>query len=261
VKSPAAGQIFETDGSQTFTFDEVLINQTDPHGLGGFAFDINFDPTVWQQPTIDLSPAVALFSSAGRTLDCSISILGNGIDHVVCASSGTIGVGPVFGGAQVIAHVTMTPLEVVTEQVRPNKENGLVSPIKDTGVTVTNTCGQPLNDGSIQPLPGQPECQGNPLPGVGPGGALPQSMTVVTVRRLEADVTMDCSVDIADMQAEASRFGMSTGNLLYNVFYDVNLPLQHGDGEIDINDIQFVYGRFGSTCQNPIPPQSPQPLP
>ena len=30
-----------------------------------------------------------------------------------------------------------------------------------------------------------------------------------------------------------------------------------GDGDIDINDLQFVYGRFGSTCANPWPAQPP----
>ena len=160
-----------------------------------------------------------------------------------------------------MAHVTLVPLEIVSEQVRPNKENGLVTPVKDTAVTLTNTCGQPLNDGSSQPVPGQPECQGVPLVGVGPGGVMPGSATSVTVRRLEGDITKDCTVDISDMQAESSRFGMSVGNVLYNIFYDVNLPLQNGDGEIDVNDLQFVYGRFGSTCASPIPAQGPQTLP
>ncbi len=260
-KSPTTGNLWETTGSQTYSFDEIMTNQGDPNGLGGFSFDVHYDPTIFNNPTIDLSPAVALFAASGRTLDCSITILGNGIDHVACASTGTIGVGPQWVGAQVMAHVTLTPLEIVTEQVRPNKENGIVTPVKDTNTTVTNTCGQPLNDGTIQPIPGQPECQGNPLQGVGPGGVLNDSMTTVTIRRLEGDVTKDCTVDVSDMQNEASRFGMSTGNLLYNVFYDVNLPLQHGDGEIDINDIQFVYGRMGSTCASPIPAQPAQALP
>lgn len=260
-KSPTDSNDFISTAGDSFSFDEIMTNQGDPNGLGGFSFDIHYDPTIFGQPTIDLSPAIALFAASGRTLDCSITILGNGIDHVACASTGPIGTGPQWVGPKVMAHVTLTPLEIVTEQVRPNKENGIVTAVKDTQTTVTNTCGQPLNDGSIQPLPGQPECQGLPLQGVGPGGILNDSMTQVTIRRLEGDVTQDCSVGVADMQNEASRFGMSVGNLLYNVFYDVNSPLQHGDGEIDINDIQFVYGRSGSTCASPIPPQPPAALP
>ncbi|MDE3096924.1 MAG: hypothetical protein KGK07_13130 [Chloroflexota bacterium] len=261
LKSPASGQVFLTDGTQTFQFDEVLYNQTDPNGLGGFSFDINFDPTIWQQPSVDLSPAVVLFASTGRLLSCNISLLLANVDHIVCASTGVLGTGPVFTGPKVMAHVTLRPRDIVVGQIRPNKENGIVTAVKDTNVTVANTCGQPLNDGTIQPLPGQPECQGLPLTGVLPGGLLPQSMTVVTLRRLEGDVTKDCSVDIADIQLEASKYGTAGGSLLYNVFYDVNSPLSNGDGQIDILDVQFVYGRFGSTCLSPVPPQGPQALP
>jgi hypothetical protein len=264
LKSPTDGNLFITTGS-TFTFDEILINQQDPNGLGGFSFDIHYDPTVWQQPSIDLMPAVVLFASTGRLLSCSLSIPLVGVIHVGCVSTGGYGIGPVFTGPKVMAHVKLTPQSVVVEALRPNKENGVVSVVKDDQVTATNTCGQPLNDGSIQPVPGQPECQGNPLLGVGPGGVLTGNPnggeTVVTIRRLEGDITNDCTVDITDMQLEASKFGQSIGGLLYNLFYDVNSPLQHGDGEIDVNDIQFVFGRFGSTCLNPIPPQGPQSAP
>ena len=244
------------------SFDEVMTNQGDLNGLGGFSFDLHYDPTQYIAPVIDLQPAIDLFAASGRTLDCSITIPANGIVHVACASTGPIGVGPVFVGAQVMAHVTLTPQDLLVEAIRPNKENGDVSTVKDDQVTVTNTCGQPLNDGSIQPIPGQPECQGVNLQGVGPGGVLTGNpnggQLTNTIRRLEGDITRDCSVDVSDMQLEASKFGMSVGNLLYNIFDDVNSPLQHGDGEIDINDIQFVYGRFGSECSSPIPPQPAQ---
>jgi hypothetical protein len=34
------------------------------------------------------------------------------------------------------------------------------------------------------------------------------------------------------------------------------LPL-NGDGKISVKDIQFVFGRLGSTCDVPNPPQPP----
>jgi len=243
------------------TFNEVMVNQGDTAGLGGFSFDLYYDPTQYTAPSIDTSAAAALFAAAGRTLDCSITNPQNGVVHVACASTGTFGSGPSWVGPQVMATVTLTTQDLLVEAIRPNKENGDVSVVKDSGVTVTNTCGQPLNDGSIQPLPGQPECQGVNLQGVGPGGVLTGNpnggQLAYTIRRLEGDTNRDCSVDVLDMQAEAMRFGMSTGSLLYREWYDVNLPLQHGDGEIDINDVQFVYGRFGSECSAPIPTQPP----
>jgi hypothetical protein len=30
-----------------------------------------------------------------------------------------------------------------------------------------------------------------------------------------------------------------------------------GDGDIDINDLQFIFGRQGSSCTRPHPPQPP----
>lgn len=242
----------------TQTFDEVMTNQGDAAGLGGFSFDLHYDPTQYVVPTIDLSPAIALFAAAGRTLDCSITIPLNGVIHVACASTGTFGTGPQWVGSQVMAHVTLTPQDLLVEAIRPNKENGDVSTVKDDQVTVTNSCGQPLNNGDQHTA----DCQGTNLQGVGPGGVLTGNpnggQLTSTIRRLEGDVSADCSVTVADMQTEASRFGMSTGSLLYSQWYDVNSPLQHGDGEIDINDIQFVYGRFGSECSNPIPAQPAQ---
>ena len=266
-KSPTQDNLWLTlPGPNTYTFQEILTNVGDPNGLGGFSFDIHYDPTQYLAPEVDLAPAAAIFTAAGRTLDCSITIPTNGTLHIACASTGAFGVGPQWVGSLVMANVTLTPQDFLVEAIRPNKENGDVSTVKDDQVTVTNTCGQPLNDGSIQPIPGQPECQGNPLGGVGPGGVLTGNpnggQNTVTIRRLEGDITGDCVVNVSDMQLEASKFGQSIGGLLYRLWYDVNSPLQHGDGEIDINDIQFVFGRNGSTCANPIPTQPSQaPLP
>ena len=252
----AMGQCFgETVNAASF--DEVMTNQGDLAGLGGFSFDLHYDPTQYIAPVIDLQPAIDLFAASGRSLDCSITNPQNGIIHVACASTGDYGVGPVFVGAQVMAHVTVTPQDFLVEAIRPNKENGDRSVVKDDQVTVTNTCGQPLNNGDQN----TPDCQGTNLEGVGPGGVLTGNpnggQSNQTIRRLEGDVNADCSVNVLDMQDEASRFGTSTGSLLYDLFHDVNSPLQHGDGEIDINDVQFVYGRFGSECSAPIPAQAP----
>lgn len=265
-KSPTSANLFLAGpGPFTFTFQEIMTNQGDPNGLGGFSFDLRYDPTQYLAPSFDFSPAIALFAASGRTLDCSITQPANGIVHVACASTGTFGVGPVFTGPQVMANVTLTVQQSLVQSIRPNKENGDLSFVKDDQVTVTNTCGQPLNDGTIQPLPGQPECQGDPLQGVGPGGVLEGNPnggeSVQAIRRLEGDVDKDCGVNVSDMQLEASKFGTAVGSLLYNLFYDVNSPLANGDGRIDIQDVQFVYGRFGSTCASPIPPQPVPALP
>ncbi|MCH8850966.1 MAG: hypothetical protein IIC89_09090, partial [Chloroflexi bacterium] len=40
-------------------------------------------------------------------------------------------------------------------------------------------------------------------------------------------------------------------------FFNLEPSKPQQDDDIDINDLQFVYGRFGSTCENPHPDQAP----
>ena len=80
----------------------------------------------------------------------------------------------------------------------------------------------------------------------------------VTIRYLEGDVHADCIVDAVDQQQIAFRWGSRLGNLLYNSRMDLepSQPIK-GDGDIDAKDLQFVYGRHGSTCKAPHPAQDP----
>jgi len=66
-------------------------------------------------------------------------------------------------------------------------------------------------------------------------------------------------VDIVDDQMIAYRYGAVFGNGPYEPWYDLEPALK--DFDIDIKDIQKVFGRNGSTCQAPIPEQSPMPAP
>jgi hypothetical protein len=84
----------------------------------------------------------------------------------------------------------------------------------------------------------------------------------VTVRFLEGDVEPDCAVDSLDQQAIAFRWGATKGSQLYLERMDLEpsgFPGAgvSGDGDIDIKDLQFVFGRHGSTCGDPHPPQPP----
>lgn len=271
-KDPAITQVFLCEGGTPPTngctaggqagyveFNEVLTNQGDPNGLGAFEFTIQYDNTIFGNPIIDLSPAVALFAASGRTLVCTMTVAMETQVKVACASTGPIGTGPVFVGSQVMATVRMPIKASVRGALYPHKENGIVTRVDDVGTEVANTCGQPLNDGTGLVLPGQTsECQGQLLLGVLPGGLLPDSTIFITIRRLEADLDKDCDVDVADMQNIAGRYGFGFGSLLYQIWYDLEPHQTGADGDIDIKDVQFVFGRAGSTCTTPIPPQVPQ---
>jgi hypothetical protein len=73
---------------------------------------------------------------------------------------------------------------------------------------------------------------------------------------LEGDINLDCQVDVSDDQGIAFRYGQFFGQLNYNRFYDLE-PNIAPDFDIDIKDVQTVFGRNGSTCRNPIPAQPP----
>jgi hypothetical protein len=93
------------------------------------------------------------------------------------------------------------------------------------------------------------------LSGILPGGLIADSHAFITIRRLEGDLDKNRVVDINDMQAEATHYGFNIGSLLYNVWYDLEPHQTGADGDIDVKDVQFVFGRFGSRCDAPIPPQ------
>ena len=97
---------------------------------------------------------------------------------------------------------------------------------------------------------------GHPVIGSVNGGLTPICRDLaVTVRILEGDLNLDCVVDIQDQQLIAWRYASFFGSTLYSQWYDLE-PNLH-DLDIDIKDIQKVYGRDGSTCQEPRQPQPP----
>jgi hypothetical protein len=268
-KDPATQQVFlcengtngvngcTTDGvNGTVQFDEVFTNQLDPNGLGAYEFTLHYDNLIFSSPVITDS---GVLGSTGRPVTCTMSILLETQVHWGCASTGLTPPGPIWAGPKTMAHVVLPMKDTTRGGLYPHKENGIVSRFDDTGTEPANVCGQPLNDGTGFVLPGQTtECQGVLLLGVLPGGLLPDSHSFITIRRLEGDLDKNCVVDINDMQAEATRYGFGLGSLLYDVWYDLEPHTTGADGDIDIKDIQFVFGRFGSRCDAPIPPQTPQ---
>ena len=78
------------------------------------------------------------------------------------------------------------------------------------------------------------------------------------------DLAMDVLADmvlhpVLDAQEIASRYGSFFGNLLYDPWYDLEPALK--DFDIDIKDLQKVWGRLGSTCLSPMPWETPLPMP
>jgi hypothetical protein len=163
----------------------------------------------------------------------------------------------------VAATITVSPEADLPFRIRPGKDNGVVRRLLDENCEVADLIGGPLtalqdiidgidNDGdTVVDEPNE-----NLQPNV---GLTPDCTDIdITVRRLEGDLDMDCDVQVTDAQRIAFRYGSFFGQLLYDTFYDME-PFVTPDFDIDIKDLQFVFGRIGSTCADPIPnSQEPQ---
>src|SRR5581483_10436913 len=173
----------------------------------------------------------------------------------------TMVVGAVCGPKydDIIAVIHLTPKADLVKRLTPGNDNGAVRSLLDEGCELADIWGHPL---SAAPDPSGVDALGReiPLPGIQPGGQVTKCDDItITVRILEGDMNLDCEVDVTDDQIEASHYGATFGSLLYEPWYDLEPALR--DADVDIKDLQKVFGRNGSTCENPVPPQPPEPQP
>jgi hypothetical protein len=188
--------------------------------IGAFEFDLRYDPK-----TVSVNPQPgALFGSelCGTTP-------GEGTLHFRCPASGTLLGG--LTGPGVLAVLRIRATEDDYSILIAGQENGIVTDLVlqscrlidiRNNLIKSNVCGN----------------------------------ATVTARYLEGDVRADCTVDVIDQQQLAFRWGARLGSLLYVPRFDLD-PSGFPDGDIDVLDLQFVFGRHGSTCQDPHPAQPP----
>jgi len=208
--------------------------------LGAWEHQVRFDHKILR--FLNTLDPVGWLESEGRIANCTISVLAEDWILEGCVTKDDpaepgMQLGPCGDG--IIERMLIIPQtnDLIYRGIfRPTKDNGVVTNIVDDNCEITDIYGEPMAD----TLPGQltPVC-----------GDLH-----ITVRMLEGDTDLDCDVDVVDDQAVAFRFGASWGLQLYNQWFDLEGPLLSlPDGDIDIKDLQFVFGRNYSTCQAPIP--------
>ena len=147
-------------------------------------------------------------------------------------SARLIGRIPHTEAGRLLANIIVRPQPEVYSQAKPNQDNGVVAHIANVNCDISDLQGHAIAITSCDDAD-------------------------VTFRYLEGDVNGDCVVDAADTQAVAFRWGVSKGSLIYNDFMNLEPTGPQADDDIDINDLQFIYGRFGSTCGDPHAPQDP----
>jgi hypothetical protein len=236
---PGEGQLVVIERAQNVQTGDQN-GDTIPDGLGAYEFSVEYDNLVIQS----LNAQDIVFSPGGAGANrgpasCAFSLVFENIIHFGCVTAGPLPPGPT--GEFDLAKLTLVPHPDLLNDIFPGNDNGVVTVIKDNGCELVDVFGHPIT-GSIN------------------GGLTPVCRdAAITVRMLEADLNLDCQVDVEDQQLIAYRYGAFFGSLLYNQWYDLE-PNLH-DLDIDIKDIQKVFGRDGSTCQEPIQPQPPLPPP
>ncbi len=140
-----------------------------------------------------------------------------------------------------LARITVKPELGEYSTMRPNNSNGNVIQILNKACKLSDQQGD-----AIAQNPNLATC----------------TDVDVTIRYLEGDVVPDCIVNTIDAQAQAFRWGTQKGTLRYSDFNNLEPSKPKSDDDIDINDLQFVYGRFNSVCngfqQPPQPPINPK---
>jgi hypothetical protein len=248
-------------GEGSLVVHEMVFNvNTTPTalGLGAYEFSVEFDPLVVQSvnptdvifsagclaanPVDDITKCgIAPLMSGGVPAlqrgapDCTMSITSENLVRFGCVTSGQ---NPGAAGDFELARLKLMPAADDVKDTFPGNDNGINTLVKDNQCELADTLGHPL--------PGS-------LNGAGLLGTCGD--LAVTIRILEGDFNLDCKVDVLDEAAIAQHYGSTFGSALYDKWFDVE-PKFH-DLDVDIKDLQKVFGRDGSNCQDPIPPQPP----
>jgi len=243
----ANGCVIASEGKGCLEVDVWLKNAQDvddpndadllPECLGAWEHQVRYDHKIIKFLN-ELDPEGWL-ESEGRIANCSVSVLAENWILEGCVSKddpnepGTQ-LGPCGDG--IIEKMLIIPQtnDLIYRGVfRPTKDNGVVTNIVDDNCEITDIYAEPMADTL-------------------PGGLTPICGDLhITVRMLEGDIDLDCDVDVVDDQALAFRYGASWGLQLYDQWFD--LEPKFADQDIDIKDLQYVFGRNYSTCQVPIP--------
>lgn len=220
-------------------------------GLGAFEFQVKFDDKIFSHASFTCG---SLLGSSGRTVQPTVSVITENWVQFGCVSKNpqnpvVVTNGPDISQGGVLGQLTLTVESDMVSRLRPAKDNGVVTNLLDENCELADTLGQPYNLGL-----------GTFGENEAPDGGHTQDCkdAALTIRMLEGDVNLDCQVTVADDQMEAQRYGQFFGELLYNRFFDLE-PQVGPDFDIDIKDLQTVFGRNGSTCSAPIPTQAPNP--
>ena len=129
-----------------------------------------------------------------------------------------------------------TDSNVVIAPAGGDPEDILSNALSPVAVTIAGASPTPSPSPSATP-------GASPSPSASPSSAPSSSPVSCTVRQC-ANYNTTSTIDVQDIMLIANRWGFSTGNLNYDVLYDLNC-----DGTINIIDIQRQANNWGGICQ------------
>jgi hypothetical protein len=242
--APGTSPNCDENGEGRLLIAEVMSNINDPQGLGAYEFQIKFDHKIFDINVEDsgflyLTGRVPTAGGPGDPGGCQHSIFNENAILFGCVSKDPDGVPPITlgpTGSGTVAVVEILPEPDLKFRLHPGQENGIVRKILDENCEAADIFGDPLADAT-----------GATLQGIVTGGLIEACGDLdVTVRILEGDLNLDCEVSVEDDQLIAFRYGAFFGSLRYDPWYDMEPALK--DFDIDIKDLQKVFGRNGSVC-------------
>lgn len=215
---------------------EAEVDPKDPQALrevGAFEFEVRYNS---KKVCVEILPA-GFWATAPNVIctveDSVTKPASEGVARIGCITIGkTAHPDTNTEEGRLLANVIVRPQPEIYSQAKPNQENGVVVHIANVNCDLSDLQGHAMALASCDDAD-------------------------ITFRYLEGDVNPDCVVDAADTQAIAFRWGVSKGSTIYNDFMNVEPSGAQADDDIDINDLQFIYGRFGSRCDDQHPPQDP----
>ncbi len=221
-------------------------SDTDKECLGAWEHQVKYEHKIVSLVSDMLPGDPAWIESEGRIANCTVTVLTENYNLEGCITKDDpeepgIQLGPCGSGLlETISVMPKTDDLIYRDGFRPTKDNGVVIDLVDENCEITDIYAEPLI-------------------GLLPGGLTPICADAhIAVRMLEGDLDLDCDVDVTDDQAIAFRYGSFFGLQMYDQWFD--LEPKYADFDIDIKDLQFVFGRNWSTCQAPIPDDQDDPV-
>ncbi|MDZ4277736.1 MAG: hypothetical protein U1B78_01225, partial [Dehalococcoidia bacterium] len=186
--------------------------------LGAFEFDVKYDE---DKVCVDITAGPAAANMICAIEDSVSKPNLEGVARIGCVTLGKNTFPDTSTQAgRILAILTVKPQPDNYSVIKPNQDNGNATQLLNAGCELADLQGHPISTTGV--------C----------------ADADVTIRYLEGDVEPSCSVSTLDTQAIAFRWGANKGSLLYNDRFNLEPSGAQEDQDVDIKDLQFVYGRF-----------------